>query len=181
MKIVAIMGKAGSGKDTILNKIVSTYPDKFNKIISCTTRPPRENEQNTIDYFFLTKEEFIKQINNNNMLEFTKFNGWYYGTNKNSLLEDKVNIGIFNPQGVYNLYNNPEVDVIVFYIQASDKKRLLRQLNREKCPNVQEIIRRFFIDEKDFKEINSIDYIKISNTKKEDIEKAANFIAGREN
>lgn len=44
MKIVALIGKAGAGKDTILKKVLKKYPNYFNEIISCTTRPPREGE-----------------------------------------------------------------------------------------------------------------------------------------
>lgn len=44
VKLIALMGKAGSGKDTILKHLSSHYPDKYHEIISCTTRPPREGE-----------------------------------------------------------------------------------------------------------------------------------------
>ena len=46
IKIIALFGHSGSGKDTIQKWIVSHYPDKFNGIVSCTTRPERENEEN---------------------------------------------------------------------------------------------------------------------------------------
>lgn len=45
MKIVALMGEAGSGKDTILHRIMEKYPSYFNEIISCTTRPPMQGEK----------------------------------------------------------------------------------------------------------------------------------------
>lgn len=44
MKIIALMGEAGSGKDTIATNLVHSFPNKFNEIVSCTTRPPREGE-----------------------------------------------------------------------------------------------------------------------------------------
>ena len=66
------------------------------------------------------------------MLEATYFNGWHYGTSKNSLV-DGINIGVFNPGGYDCLIQIPEdeVKLIGFYIIASDKTRMLRQLNRE--------------------------------------------------
>ena len=53
-KIVALMGKAGAGKDAILHTIMKNYKDEFASIISCTTRPPREGEVNGINYYFLS-------------------------------------------------------------------------------------------------------------------------------
>lgn len=44
MKLVALFGKSGSGKSTILKNLINLYPNDFNEIITCTTRPPREGE-----------------------------------------------------------------------------------------------------------------------------------------
>jgi guanylate kinase len=84
------------------------------------------------------------------MLEWTRFNNWNYGTSIEELDEDKINIGVFNPYGIYNLSKNPNVKLSIYKINCSDKTRLLRQLNRENNPDVKEIIRRFSADEEDF-------------------------------
>lgn len=57
--IIAIMGKAGSGKDTLCRTLLEE-PEFFNArpIISCTTRPIRDNEKDGVDYHFLTNDEF---------------------------------------------------------------------------------------------------------------------------
>lgn len=162
-KVIAIMGKAGSGKDTILRKIVSRYPELFNPIISCTSRPMREGEQEGVDYYFLTDKEFEAKIDNDDMLENTSFNGWYYGIDFSSLSDDKVNIGVLNPTGVRTLIRNPDIELEVYYVQADDKTRLLRQLQREENPNVHEIIRRFAADERDFSSIDDIGFIELKN------------------
>ena len=62
--VIAIIGKSGSGKDTLLNKFFENFSRKnvLHKIISYTTRPPRENEVNGKDYFFVSKEEFAEEI-----------------------------------------------------------------------------------------------------------------------
>lgn len=126
MKIVALIGKAGSGKDTIMHNIISNHPNDFNEIISCTTRPPREGEINNINYHFLTIEEFTEKVLNGDMLEATEFNGWHYGTSRSSLSENKINIGVFNPAGIYCLMEDPSIELYVYYINATDKNRLLR-------------------------------------------------------
>ena len=176
MKLVALMGKSGSGKDTILNAVTKMSPDKFNKIISCTTRPIRENEQYDVDYHYLNKLQFTAQIEEDEMLEYTSFNGWMYGTSINSLSEDKINIGVFNPAGVRQLLANKNIDITVFYIQADGKYRLMRQLTREDYPNIPEILRRYQTDENDFDRLDDIPYIEMFNYDLEDITIIAEFI-----
>lgn len=151
-KIVALMGQAGAGKDSILRALIKRAPH-LHEIVSCTTRPPREGEVDGINYHFLTSDEFSEQICKGNMIEATVFRDWCYGTSFDNLNMDKVNIGVFNPAGVNLLMDMDNVNVMPIYIIASDKERLLRQLNREHNPDVKEIIRRFSADEIDFKDI----------------------------
>ena len=141
--IVALMGKAGAGKTSILNALCAEHPE-YHKIVSCTTRPMRDNEKEGEDYHFLSDSQFIEKIMNGDMLEVTEFNGWHYGTMKSSLI-DGINIGVFNPEGYDCLTQIPikDVKIIGIYIRCHDKERLIRQLNRELEPNVQEIIRRY--------------------------------------
>ena len=148
--IVALIGKAGAGKDTIAKALCSAHPE-FNNIVSCTTRPKRENEVEGVDYFYLTSDQFAEKVINGDMLEATYFNGWHYGTMLSSL-KDGVNIGVFNPEGLDCLYQGNEYELFAYQIHADDKTRILRQLNRENNPNVKEICRRFIADEEDFME-----------------------------
>ena len=151
IKILALMGKAGSGKDTILNTIIlkRIIPNAV-PIVSCTTRPKREYEEDGKDYHFLTHDEFTDAVLNDEMLEAKIFNDWCYGTRKKDLDPSKINIGVYTPEGVYDLACEDNIDLSVFYVLATDKTRLLRQLNREKDPDVHEIVRRFGADEADF-------------------------------
>lgn len=152
-KIIAIMGKAGSGKDSIMQGVLKQNPH-LHEIISCTTRPPREGEIDGVNYHFLTGEEFGDKVLHQEMLEATCFNDWFYGTSYDSLRSDCINIGVFNPTGIESLLSFPDIDLKVYYILASDKQRLIRQLNREPNPDVQEIVRRFKADTIDFENID---------------------------
>ena len=158
-KIIAIMGKAGSGKDTLLNALMEEeiFKDAC-KIISCTTRPIREYEIDGVDYHFITTKEFTNQILSGEMIEATVFNTWCYGTSLKNLDLNKINIGVFNPEGIELLKERNDVDLTVIYVQANDKDRLLRQLNREENPDCHEIVRRFSADEDDFDD-DEIDFI----------------------
>lgn len=78
-KLIALVGKAGSGKDSIMRGVLNRLPH-LNEVISCTTRPIREGERDGVNYFYLTTEDFHNKIINHEMVEYTNFNGWLYGT-----------------------------------------------------------------------------------------------------
>ena len=114
--------------DVFIEKVFFHARQKnINEIISCTTRPPRQHEINGVNYNFLSDEEFINKIYDDEMIETSNFNGWLYGTAYDTLKLDKINIGVFNPEGIYSLLRKKEeIDLKVFYINASDKTRMLR-------------------------------------------------------
>lgn len=152
-KIIAVMGQAGAGKDSFVHALIAgNYFPGAKEIVSCTTRPIRENEIDGINYHYLTNEEFTKQVLNGEMLEATVFNNWCYGTSIKNLDENTLNIGVFNPEGIEILQEVNNIDLTIIYIVASDKVRLLRQLNREENPNCDEIVRRYGADKKDFRQ-----------------------------
>lgn len=151
--IIAMMGPAGSGKDTIIKAMVTNkIIPNLQPIIGCTTRPIREGEQDGVNYHFLTNEQFADQVINGEMLEATCFNNWHYGTSIKDLNKNAINIGVYTPEAIDILREYNNINLFVAYIIASDKTRLLRQLNREKEPNCDEIVRRYTTDKKDFEE-----------------------------
>ena len=162
-KIIAIMGEAGTGKDSLMQEILKLKPE-FHEIISCTTRPMREGEAEGVNYYYYTPEQFGDRVLHDEMLECTVFNDWFYGTSYDSVRSDCINIGVFNPTGVESLLARPDVDVKVIRVVAEDKTRLIRQLNREEQPDVREIVRRFNADWMDFDGIEEdFECIKVFN------------------
>lgn len=154
IKLLAIIGEAGSGKDSLLKEIVKRKP-KIHEIISNTTRPIREGEKEGVNYYYKTTNEFLEDLKiPNKMLEYSIFNNWYYGTSMEAIDKNKVNIGVFNPQGIRNLLSNAEAfNLKIIRIKTPDKQRLMRQLQREFSPNIDEIIRRYQTDKNDFKDL----------------------------
>lgn len=167
-KMVVFMGKAGAGKDSTMQQVLKLLAEKniiseVHEIVSCTSRPIRENEAHGINYYYYHPDDFAMKIINDEMLEFTNFNNWWYGTSYDSVRSDGiVNIGVFNPSGVRQLLDRPDCDVTVYWVTTSDKQRLYRQLSREESPDVKEIIRRFNADEEDFADID-FDYTEVVN------------------
>lgn len=161
-KIVTLSGKAGAGKDRMMQEVLKVLREEspeftINEIVSCTTRPMREGEVDGKNYYFLTHEEFAERLADGTMVEATIFNDWCYGSCLEHMNEDGINIGVYNPEGVAILQSIPDIMVYSIFVDAPDKVRLLRQLNREENPDVKEIIRRFSADEADFSPDNLID------------------------
>ena len=130
----------------------------------------RENEKDSINYYFLSEQEFYNRIVKGDFLETSRFNNWNYGTCRSSLSTELPNIGVFNPEGIYSLKQEKDIDLYVYRIKCSDKERLLRQLNREIEPNVDEIVRRYKTDKKDFAIFDAeSDYRVINNETKTDL------------
>lgn len=167
--VIAICGEAGTGKDTLLKAFCAQNP-WAHEIISCTTRPPREGEKDGVNYHFLSDEQFEAMIKNNVFIEYANFNNWYYGTSIYQLNPKGTSIGVFNPEGIRNLIQRKDIDVYIVRLFTSPKERLLRQLNREDAPDVNEIIRRYQTDQEDFKDIGFSPNIIADNSAPEDID-----------
>ena len=153
-KVLALFGKSGAGKDTIQNWLVSNYPTKLNKIVSYTTRPKRDYEVEGEAYHYINIKEFTDRLLSFDFIEAAVFNNWGYGTSIQSLKNDKINIGVFNPEGIRTLINDPRIDILPIYVDCKDKTRLLRTLSREEEVDCNELCRRFFADEKDFSNLD---------------------------
>lgn len=166
-EMIALIGEAGTGKDTIMQKVLLANPQLV-EIISSTTRPPREGEVDGVNYYFITPEQFAQKVLNGEMLEAVCFNDWFYGSDFTNLRKGQIHIGVFNPEGVEALMADPRLHVTIFRVCASDKTRLLRQLNREENPDCHEIVRRFGADYLDFGDLD-FPMIIINNEDQDDL------------
>ncbi len=84
--IVIYSGSAGSGKGTVL-KIAREICPKLKLSVSMTTRAPRPGEENGREYFFVTREEFLKTLSEDGFLEHTEYCGNFYGTPKKQFFQ----------------------------------------------------------------------------------------------
>ena len=132
-----LIGKSGSGKDTIQNALVEQ--EGFERIVTATTRPMRENEQNGIDYFFTSKDDFEKRIAEDDFVEYRSYNTlvngkedvWYYGSPKQTLDKNKDYVIILDVQGARDYVNYyGKENCCVIEIRANDKTREERAMKR---------------------------------------------------
>ena len=85
-KLIVVSGPSGSGKGTVLKRVLQSDSNIFYSV-SATTRAPREGEENGVHYYFITREEFEKKIKEGGMLEYAEYVGNYYGTPKDTVTE----------------------------------------------------------------------------------------------
>ena len=89
--LLIFSGPSGSGKDSVLRYVLER-DENITLSISMTTREPRVGETDGKDYFFVTKEEFERHVENDEMLEWAKYDGNYYGTPK-APIEKWISLG----------------------------------------------------------------------------------------
>lgn len=148
-KIVAIVGPSASGKNTLLEELKSCLIN-YNFVKHITTRPKREKEIDGTEYNFITDEEMIKKILNNEIISAANYTGWVYGIEEKALVDDKINIGDFSLEDLDNLRYNNNIKLYIIYLTAASKIRFIRSLQRESNPNIDEIYRRYLSDDEDF-------------------------------
>lgn len=158
MKIFYIMGKSSSGKDTIFKLLMSDPELNLTKLVPHTTRPMRFGEQEGIDYYFHTDEEFNKLREAGKIIESRSYetkNGlWTYFTPIMEL-EDKPYATIGTLESYENMKKVYKDNLIPVYIELDDGIRLQRALTRELTqsnPKYAEMCRRFLSDTEDFSE-----------------------------
>ncbi|MBQ4052831.1 MAG: guanylate kinase [Clostridia bacterium] len=84
--LMAVSGPSGVGKGTIVKTLLNRRDDVVESV-SCTTREPREHEVHGKHYFFISREEFMRRIDENDFLEYDEHFGNYYGTPKSFVEE----------------------------------------------------------------------------------------------
>ncbi len=83
-KLVIISSPSGGGKNAIIRRLVELLPEST-RFVTTTTRPPRPQEVEGKDYFFVTPENFSQMIQNDKLIEYNLYAGQYYGSEKNKL------------------------------------------------------------------------------------------------
>lgn len=127
--IIVLLGASGSGKSTIENEL-ATHHD-FKKIISYTTRKPRENEENGKDYYFIDNDTFNEILNRDLFAEYDEYSqNRLYGTLKSDYVDgDKV--VVLTPNGLRQLKRScPSEDVFAVLVEASLGTRIKRYIDR---------------------------------------------------
>ena len=126
--IYIITGPSGVGKNTIIEAMSTDLDFYFS--VSHTTRPQREGEVDGKDYHFVTEEEFKSLVDDNLMIEYEQYGGFYYGTSKKEILkESNIILLDLEVNGATKLLSEND-DFIGIFIDIDDNELVKRLKNR---------------------------------------------------
>lgn len=104
--LFVVSGAAGTGKDSVVKALREAHPE-IEKTVSATTRAPRPGEQEGVDYYYRTREQFQQLIENDQVVEHNFYNGNYYGTLREEvdkrLAARKVVVLVIDVHGAANI------------------------------------------------------------------------------
>ena len=122
-QLIIFAAPSGSGKSSLISKIIEQSDNKVQLSVSATTRPARKGEINGKDYFFISNEEFVNLQTENAFIESAEVHGYMYGTLK-SHVNEKINEGVqvildIDVQGFNQIRNSLQNYVSIFIIPQS--------------------------------------------------------------
>ena len=153
--LIVVSGPSGAGKGTICKALLEKHDDLFISV-SATTRQPRAGEVDGVNYHFITKEDFIKRVEQKDFLEYAEVYGNYYGTPK-SKVEEMLNSGKnvileIDIQGALKVKENFKEGVFIFILPPS-MEELKQRIIKRGSETPESLMRRF---KSAYQEINYI-------------------------
>ncbi len=162
--MVVLSSPSGVGKTTLTKKIQQKY-NNFKISVSHTTRTPRPNEVEGVDYNFVSKKEFETLIDNGEFYEHAKIFDNYYGTlkkNVENILKKNDLLFDIDWQGTKQLSNFQELKLIKIFLITDSKAELKNRLLKRNQNTKEEVEKRFKAFDEDIKHWNDYDYIIIN-------------------
>ncbi len=164
--ILVISGPSGSGKSSVLKRVLKKHKNTYFSI-SSTSRQPRVGEKNGVDYNFISKEEFEIGIKNDEFLEWALVHGNYYGTSlkaiQNAYKQGKIVVLDIDVQG-HEIVRKKMGDLITsIFITTQNDKVLKRRLTNRQTDDIDIVNRRVFNAKKEMQSIDKYDYLIINN------------------
>ena len=181
--MLILSSPSGAGKTTITKKIQQKY-HSFKISVSHTTRRPRSNEIDGIDYHFISQDEFKNLIKEDQFYEYAEIFDNYYGTLKKNVDElSKTNDIIFDIdwQGTKQLSKYKNLNLIKIYLIPPNKTELKDRLIKRNQNSSEEVKRRFNAFDEDIKHWKDYDYILINKNLETCFKQIENIILKEKN
>ncbi len=163
--LIVISGPSGAGKDTLLQRMQERNLP-FHFVVTATTRPPRPNEVHGKDYFFVSKEEFARMIEQNELLEYAIVYGDYKGIPKQqvrqALASGKDVIMRIDVQGAETI-RKLVPEALLIFITVESEEELIRRLKRRKTESPEELALRIATARKELQRVEAFDYVVVNH------------------
>ena len=145
-KPLVICGPSGVGKSTIIKRLTDEFPGLFGFSVSHTTRQPRNGESEGVNYYYVTRENFLSLKEKGEFIESAEFSGNMYGTSKMAIqsVQEKGQICILDieMQGVMQIKKIPELDPNYVFVQPPSIEELERRLKERKTETEESLKKR---------------------------------------
>ena len=133
-KLIIFSAPSGTGKSSLIKKLIELSESTIELSVSVTTREPRDGEVHGVDYFFISEQEFLKLEKQDAFLESANVHGFYYATLK-SFVDEKTNSGIsvildIDVQGFKQVKQTLQDNVSIFILPPSLEELEQRLFNR---------------------------------------------------
>ena len=164
--MLILSSPSGAGKTTLTKKIQQKYQN-FKISVSHTTRKPRPNEVEGVDYFFINHDQFQKKISNKEFYEYEKIFDNFYGTSRDSVIEilKENNNVLFDIdwQGAQQLSKFKELKLIKIFLLPPDKEELKNRLVQRNQDNIDIISKRLKAYDNDIHHWSDYDHVIIND------------------
>lgn len=176
--LIVVSGPSGAGKDTICQKLIKENSNIWMSV-SMTTRKPRPLEKDGVDYFFVSKEDFLNKINNNTFLEYASYNDNYYGTPKDKV-EEKLNEGkdvilVIDINGAVNIKKIIPSALFIF-IMPPDMETLKNRLIGRKTESKDKVVQRFITAYNEVNNYKKYNYVVVNDKVEDAVNKVKSII-----
>jgi len=174
--LVVLSGPSGSGKTSIAREVCKRIgEDKTMFSISSTTRAPREGEKDGVDYYFISKDEFLEDIEKGYFLEWAEVHGNYYGTSRKpiekAMKEGKIVFLDIDVQGFENIKKiYPNILTSVF-ITTKNKSILIERLKNRGTETEESLKIRLINALAEMKKIDEYEFLIVNDIFEESVEK----------
>jgi guanylate kinase len=162
--LIVISGPSGAGKDTIV-QCMKERGMPFHFVVTATTRPRRASEVNGKDYFFVSKEEFARMIDEDELIEYAVVYGDYKGIPKQQVREALASgkdvvmrVDVQGAETVRKLVPN----AILIFMTVDNEKELERRLRERKTETVEELALRIATARKELQRVEAFDFVVVN-------------------
>ncbi len=162
--LIVISGPSGVGKDTVLQRMKERELP-FHFVVTATTRPRRENEVHGKDYFFVSKEEFARMIENDELFEYAIVYGDYKGNSKQHVREALASgadvVMRLDVQGAETV-RKLVPEALLIFITVENEQELTARLRQRQTETAEELALRIATARQELKRIGEFDYVVVN-------------------